>query len=627
MNVRLIYILLILVTSTSMLVAQSFTDDCIFIDFETIPEGELMEGMTIFDQYAEVYGVRFTLEGGGSPKLSEVGLPTTAFASQWGRDTPKPGVDIGQFFLTDDGFLDDLSATPIIVNFDYPIDSVSGCILDMDFSERFIVQARGEFGDLIFSDTIKAGNINTGEVGDEGTGDGECTPWGFRLDDCNGLIYSVILDGFRPPTAGGAFGLGLDNLSFCKFGATPNVDFVVETRELVCGATTGGITVNEIGSNVFDYSLNNGPFQDNLEIDELPAGNYTLTIRNELGCEEDVQIELRELPPLDIELNAAGNTTCGQDNGIANIDVTDNVGNVQYILNGDSIATPSIDQIVGLPPGMHQLIAIDEIGCTDFFFFEIQASIGPQWQSIDIHNAHCEEDNGELNVSAATPNPPVLISLDGNNAQTQDAVYSDLAANSYQLSAVDNDGCTLDSMILIVAEPLPVLGDIQATEPECQLQNGELIFSMQSGYAPFTYILDGQSQDSSIFQNLNSGNYELKVIDSLGCEIRAEAEVPPYICDVYVGNVFSPNSDGTNDYFPLVTYQEYQPGVLRYAIYDRWGELVFEAKDFNIHDTKYYWDGYFKGRPAVVGVYVYMVEILHTDGSRQYLSGDVTLIR
>ena len=106
-----------------------------------------MSQQPLFDQYSEQFGVTFSLEDGSPVKLAEVGGVATAFGGAYGNDTPAPGQGIGQFFLTDDGMLQGLSSTPIFIDFFFPMDSVSGCILDMDFQERFIVTAYGEFGE------------------------------------------------------------------------------------------------------------------------------------------------------------------------------------------------------------------------------------------------------------------------------------------------------------------------------------------------------------------------------------------------------------------------------------------------------------------------------------------------
>jgi hypothetical protein len=65
-------------------------------------------------------------------------------------------------------------------------------------------------------------------------------------------------------------------------------------------------------------------------------------------------------------------------------------------------------------------------------------------------------------------------------------------------------------------------------------------------------------------------------------------------------------------------------------IYDRWGNLVYQGKDgfsFERNNQLSGWDGEFKGRQVVPGVYAWRVLALWLDGSRTNHAGDVTVLR
>jgi gliding motility-associated-like protein len=61
---------------------------------------------------------------------------------------------------------------------------------------------------------------------------------------------------------------------------------------------------------------------------------------------------------------------------------------------------------------------------------------------------------------------------------------------------------------------------------------------------------------------------------------------------------------------------------LHMAIFDRWGEKVFESNDMELK-----WDGRFKGELMEPGVYVYAVDIAFTNGHTVHNKGSITLIR
>jgi gliding motility-associated-like protein len=97
--------------------------------------------------------------------------------------------------------------------------------------------------------------------------------------------------------------------------------------------------------------------------------------------------------------------------------------------------------------------------------------------------------------------------------------------------------------------------------------------------------------------------------------------------EVYIPNIFTPNGDGYNDDFHVVSGKNVQR-ITNLSIYDRWGELVFQTGGFALSDSEYFaWDGYFRGAPAMQGVYVYKVDVLYNDDTSETIAGDLTLIR
>jgi gliding motility-associated-like protein len=91
-----------------------------------------------------------------------------------------------------------------------------------------------------------------------------------------------------------------------------------------------------------------------------------------------------------------------------------------------------------------------------------------------------------------------------------------------------------------------------------------------------------------------------------------------------VPNAFSPNGDGVNDEFGVVT--PHPLPFFELYIYSRWGKLIFSSTN---QDDK--WDGTINGKPAPTGSYVWMVNYKFlSDGEGSELlkdQGTVTLIK
>jgi len=104
--------------------------------------------------------------------------------------------------------------------------------------------------------------------------------------------------------------------------------------------------------------------------------------------------------------------------------------------------------------------------------------------------------------------------------------------------------------------------------------------------------------------------------------LRVLVEVVPKGCEEgssYVPNTFTPNGDGIND---VLYVRGIKMESIYFAVYNRWGEKVFETKDKNIG-----WDGNYKGRPADNGVFGWYLKVKCYDGNEHVKKGNVTLIR
>lgn len=88
---------------------------------------------------------------------------------------------------------------------------------------------------------------------------------------------------------------------------------------------------------------------------------------------------------------------------------------------------------------------------------------------------------------------------------------------------------------------------------------------------------------------------------------------------VDVPNAFTPNSNDQNN---KIFVRGYGISKMRFIIWNRWGQKVFESNDRNIG-----WDGRFKGVVQPMDVYAYTLDVEFFDGTKTTKAGDITLIR
>lgn len=582
---------------------------CVTLDFETINGSPSSEGIVIDDQYFAQYGLRFSREDGGFPVLARVGgTAVDAFGSSWGNNQPAPGIDIGQFFLTDDGILSGTFAPPLLLQFNSPLDSISGCNLDIDFNEQFIIQSLDINGDVIREDIIIAG--------DPGTGDGALTCWGFNLVSCDQKIYAVRLEGFRPT---GAFGLGIDNISFCQAVTTDNVN-------LTCEEVNGSITLQSSDEG-FTYSLDGINYQEEPTFQNLPAGSYTIYVADQEGCVYTLEAVLFEIPPVVVDDVVINDTTCGLDNGSVTIIASPSIGNTYSI---DGFVTAQSEAIfTDLPPGDYVVDIIDRNDCTTSAQFTILPTVPAEITIDNSSSDFCGLSVGSISVDAVYNEPLVGFSINDGPIQLS-PIFEGLSQGDYTLTVSDSIGCTASTSISLQNEITVIVDDAIVTDADCAVRLGSIEVLASQAMGNITYSLDSTNvfQESNIFDNVTEGIHTVYVNDDEGCRVPVEVMIDIPDCPIFFPNIFCPTcSNGDDGKFIIGSTDLYDICILRYEIYDRWGNLIYYTDKFSIHDNGSWWDGTFDNVPAEQGVYVYLIEVLHENGEKQIYSGDITLVR
>ena len=92
-----------------------------------------------------------------------------------------------------------------------------------------------------------------------------------------------------------------------------------------------------------------------------------------------------------------------------------------------------------------------------------------------------------------------------------------------------------------------------------------------------------------------------------------------------VPNAFSPNGDGTNDYFNVINPES----IIEFngAIYNRWGQELYRWGIDEIGCENCGWDGTYKGNPVKDGVYFVVIRAKGADGIVYEIKRDVNLLR
>lgn len=88
-----------------------------------------------------------------------------------------------------------------------------------------------------------------------------------------------------------------------------------------------------------------------------------------------------------------------------------------------------------------------------------------------------------------------------------------------------------------------------------------------------------------------------------------------------IPDVFTPNNDGFNDVLVIGCLNVFPDNHL--TVYNRWGQIVYEAFDY---DNNWNGDHHIDKGPLPAATYIYTLKIQLSDSERNY-SGTITLVR
>ena len=310
----------------------------------------------------------------------------------------------------------------------------------------------------------------------------------------------------------------------------------------------------------------------------------------------------------------------------------------QWSVSPDSIvfANPNLPTTQVSQPGVYTLVVTNADGCTAQDATIVSADYAAPVANVRIVNISCYGANDGVIIieSVSGGQPPYRYALDEDSSSVV-PIFSGLSPGSYELSVIDQNGCSGLSTVNI-AEPGPInallTSDLMAEEAEPgQAITLQLIINPNTIIDTILWqpdgIATGNVQAVTIFPQA-SGSYSATVIDVKGCRDQDDINIivrKSY--PVYIPNAFSPNGDGVNDVLFIQAADGRVNTVRRFMIVSRWGETVFSVEGGRANDPSQGWDGRFRGEALNPAVFTYYAELEFNDGEIIQLTGDVSLLK
>jgi len=236
-------------------------------------------------------------------------------------------------------------------------------------------------------------------------------------------------------------------------------------------------------------------------------------------------------------------------------------------------------------------------------------------------SALCYLNNGSATAIPSGGTSPYTYSWNTSPVQTSVTAIN-IPSGNYIVTVTDANGCSKTASVFVPSTGGPTAS---ITPTSATLILGDSITLNASGggsylWTPSTGISCDTCQNI-IVSPITNTIYCVIVADSNLCTDTACVTIDiDVLCgDVFVPTAFSPNDDGKND---VLYVRGKCITTMTFAIYDRWGEKVFESKDPLMG-----WDGKFHKKPCNTGVFVWYLNATLHDGTEVSKKGNLTLFR
>jgi gliding motility-associated-like protein len=198
----------------------------------------------------------------------------------------------------------------------------------------------------------------------------------------------------------------------------------------------------------------------------------------------------------------------------------------------------------------------------------------------------------------------------------------------YRLIAFDPNTCNLTDTSAyqtfeIIKTPEAAFTYFPQTQPF--IENSPINFINSTVFATSINWSFGDGNTSTIFSPTHEyvfgGTYTVKLFANNRNCVDSEMLVINYRVtkQLDVPNAFTPATAGGNK---IVYVRGFGIRKMKWRIYNRWGQLLFESTDKSIG-----WDGKYKNQLQPMDVYSYTLDVEFIDGEQQRKTGDISLLR
>ncbi len=291
------------------------------------------------------------------------------------------------------------------------------------------------------------------------------------------------------------------------------------------GNNSGSVTVEGAGGVApYTYAIDGVNFQASGTFATLPAGGYTVTVRDANNCITPVPVNITQPGALVLNLSSKTDVICnGESSGAITVIAAGGTAPYEYAIDGATFLASG--DFTGLPFGPQTLTVRDANLCVATLLVVINQPNPINGSITSQTNVDCfGNSTGSVTVNGSGGTGSYLFALDGGGFGGS-GTFTGLTAGAYVVTIQDQNNCTTDVPVTIT-EPTVLGGSVvNSTNVLCAGGNSGTVEVLGSGgTSPYQYSINGGGLFTSnpSFTGLTAGPYTVIVRDNNLCTFNID---------------------------------------------------------------------------------------------------------
>jgi len=378
----------------------------------------------------------------------------------------------------------------------------------------------------------------------------------------------------------------------------------------------GKITLKVVNyTSPLTYVWSHNPAEKDSIADTLNVGSYNVTITDATNCRFEISnMVVKELKGIMLAIDTIITpTSCDSPNGVIDLVVTGRHMPIfvwrqvnTTIANFDSLSMP----LDSLPAGKYTCYFTDTLKChpLEIKELEVKKNPPPKAMVIGTDSICLNEQFGYLQVVILAGDSTHMKYYWNDPASSTTKRVEGLSSGTYMVTVMDKAGC-IDTPKKTIYDYPPRVVNLIADKDQI-VKNIEVFIKIDTLKDLYDIVwtptnkLRQTNNNAWVFPDTTT-TYTMTAKYGPGCITKATKTIVviPVVNTMIIPDMFSPNNDGRNDVYVL-RGENNEIETFEIEIYDRWGNVVYNARDVNFQ-----WFGTdMKGNAVMSGVYTYLIK-------------------